>query len=69
MKQPPAWLKPGARVDYHAMVGGPVTLAGAVVRSGPHRICGHWSVWLEGKASCVDIEACTPATTQLEGDG
>ena len=61
MKRPPAWLKPGVRVDYHAMIGGPVTLAGATVRSGPHRMGDHWSVWLEGKASSVDVEAVTRA--------
>lgn len=61
MNTPPAWIKPGVRVDYHSIIGGPVTLAGAAVRSGPHRMGDHWSVWLEGKAGGVDVEACTPA--------
>jgi len=60
-KKPPAWLKPGARVDYHAIIGGPVTLANAVVRMGPYRICDHWSVWLEGKPGGVCVEAVTRA--------
>lgn len=64
-KPPPAWLKPGARVDYHAPIGGPVAMANAVVRLGPYRVCDHWSVWLEGKASGVDVEACTPARERL----
>lgn len=43
-----------------------MTLAGAVVRAGPYRICDHWSVWLEGKASGVDVEACTQAGVEAE---
>lgn len=60
-KKPPAWLKPGVRVDYHSIIGGPVTLANAVVRDGPCLMCDHWSVWLEGKSGSVAVEAVTRA--------
>lgn len=63
-KEPPAWIKVGVRVDYHEIIGGPVTLANAVICSGPHRMCDHWSVWLQGMASGVDVEALTPVVTK-----
>ena len=66
-KAPHAWIKIGARVDYHARIGGPVTQAGLVVRAGPELMCGHWSVWLEGKSGSVACDALTPAAEVARG--
>jgi len=59
---PPEWLRVGSGVDYHSIIGGPVTQAGLVVRDGPRQLsAGDWVVWLEGKGGCVAVEAVTPA--------
>ncbi len=57
----PAWLVVGTVVDYHSIIGGPVTQPGMVVRHGPQMMCGSWVVWLTGKAGCVAVDACTLA--------
>lgn len=63
----PRWLKVGDVVDYHAMIGGPVTQAGMVVRAGPQLLMGHtWVVWLHGKAGCVAVDAVTKPVDGLK---
>lgn len=55
------WIRPGAVVDYHAVIGGPVTDRGRVVASGPERLGGgQWVAWLDGKPGCVAVEALMP---------
>lgn len=68
MKTPPAWLKKGARVDYHAVIGREVTQAGMTVKDDPMELPGQgakgasqWVVFLEGKSGWVAIEAVTLA--------
>jgi hypothetical protein len=56
----PEWIKPGMLVDYHSVIGGPVTQKGMIVIHGPSEMCDHWVVWLKGKSGCVNVEACTP---------
>ena len=59
---PPSWLIEGIVVDYHSVIGEPATQFNLRVRVGPQQLdSGHWVVWLEGKAGCVYVEACTPA--------
>lgn len=55
-----SWVAVGARVDYHSIIGGPITQRDLVVRAGPQWMGGSWVVWLTGKAGCVAVEACTP---------
>jgi len=56
-----AWIKIGTLVDYHAIIGGPVTKARMEVREPAQRLTsGHWVCWLKGKAGCVSVEAVTP---------
>ncbi len=51
----------GELVDYHSVIGGPVTEFGRRVLSGPELLGGHtWVVWIEGYRACVAAEACTP---------
>jgi hypothetical protein len=54
-------------VDYHAVIGGPITQYSMHVRTGPRQLSdgGAWVVWLDGKAGCVAVEACTEATGSL----
>jgi hypothetical protein len=55
-----SWMQVGIMVDYHSIIGGPVTST-HVVRSGPELLGGHtWVLRLEGKSGCVACEACTP---------
>jgi hypothetical protein len=59
---PPNWIRPGARADYHSVIGGPVTKPGLTVVSDPQLLGGHtWVVWLDGVRGCVAIEAITEA--------
>jgi len=50
-------------VDYHSIIGGPVTQAGLSIESGPRQLGrgGPWVVWLKDKSGCVSIEAITRA--------
>ena len=58
----PTWPKVGDLVDYHSVIGGPVTQAGLIVREPVQLLGGHsWVVWLAGKAGCVFVEALTPS--------
>lgn len=60
--RPPEWIFEGAKVDYHSLIGGPVTDPGMVVRGEPWQLGqGDWVVRLEGRAGGVAIEALTPA--------
>lgn len=63
-KGSPSWLKPGVKVDYHSIIGGPVTAPSLEVVAGPQELGGPggtWCVWLDGKSGCVSVEAVTPA--------
>jgi hypothetical protein len=61
-KPKPGWIKVGDVVDYHSIIGGPVTHPGLKVLNGPELLGGHpWVVWLEGHRGCVAVDACTPA--------
>jgi hypothetical protein len=62
LSKPPTWMVVGAKVDYCGIVGEPPTLRGLTIRIGPEQLAGgNWVVWLEGKASCVAIEAVLEA--------
>lgn len=59
---PPAWVRPGRVVHYHAVIGGPITERFLQIQDGPQLLSGHtWVVWLVGKAGCVSIDAISPA--------
>lgn len=56
------WLMPGVVVDYHSIIGGPVTEAGLAVLGKPFILGGHSAVVaLKGKSGVVAVEAVTPA--------
>lgn len=60
------WIQAGVVVDYHSIIGGPVTRAEMVVREPAQRLpSGQWVCWLSGKAGCVACESVTP----VEGGG
>ena len=67
-RRPPKWLTIGVHVDYHAVIGGPVTQSNLEVRSGPEKLpSGQWVVWLWGKTGCVSVDAVSlAAPTQAE---
>jgi hypothetical protein len=60
--KPPAWLKPGAVVDYRSVMDEPPTRRGVRVRSEPWQL-GHgaWVVLIEGQAggvACAALSQC-----------
>jgi hypothetical protein len=58
-----AWLRPGVKVDYHAVIGGPITSYGVTVFRAPWQMAsGHWVVSLKEETSVVSIDALTPHT-------
>jgi len=61
-------FKIGDRVDYHSIIGGPVTIANTAVESEPWDLCGSLVVKIEGKAGGVDIDALTPVQDVEEVD-
>lgn len=59
---PPAWAAIGVAVDYHSVIGGPVTMANTRIRSEPWQLGhGEWVVLLEGKTGGVSFRALTQA--------
>ena len=56
----PINIHKGDWIDYHEIIGGPVTQPRMQVISDPVMMCGTWVVWLHGKSGCVSTEACTP---------
>lgn len=56
-----SWIQVGTIVDYHSIIGGPITKAAMVVREPAQRLAGgQWVCWLRGKAGCVLCDAVTP---------
>jgi len=54
------WLQVGTVVDYHSIIGGPITKSAMVVREPAQRLPGgQWVCWLRGKAGCVSCDAVT----------
>jgi len=55
-----AWIQIGVVVDYHAILGGPITRAAMAVREPAQRLAGgQWVCWLRGKVGCVSCDAVT----------
>ncbi len=54
-KAPPFCL--GDRVNYHAVVGGPITLRSTVILGGPYQRGDHVSWRIEGKPGTIDEAA------------
>jgi hypothetical protein len=55
----PNWIGHGIRVDYHQIIGGPITQKGLLVQQGPQLVCGQWVVWLAELIGHVSVDACT----------
>lgn len=53
----------GYKVDYHSIVGGPVTSTGHTIRAVERRPnnYGRDVAWVTGKAGCVALDALTPS--------
>lgn len=57
-RRPPAWCVAGARVDYHALINGPVTTPGCMITDGPSLLGWRtWVVWLDKVCGCVAVDA------------
>jgi len=56
-----AWIQIGTVVDYHSIIGGPITKSAMVVREPAQQLPGgQWVCWLRGKAGCVSCDSVTP---------
>lgn len=53
-------MKEGSKVDYHEIIGGPITSTGHVVRH-LGTVCQQPVAWITGKAGCVAIAALSLA--------
>jgi hypothetical protein len=56
----------GDRVDYHSIVGGPVTSTGHTIRAverKPNKY-GRDVAWITGKAGCVALDALTSSPAE-----
>lgn len=61
-ERPSHWMpRKGDRVDYHSLIGGPVTSSDHVVRAVETSHSGYAVAWLTNKAGCVAADALTPA--------
>lgn len=57
---PPEWMKLGVTVNYHSIIGGPVTLANTRTRSDPWQLGhGEWVVLIEGRTGGICLDALT----------
>lgn len=59
----PKTIKVGDLVDYHAVIGGPITLRRQTVKAIAyrHEAYGRDVAWITGKAGCVALLALSPA--------
>ena len=53
----------GDKVDYHSVVGGPVTSTGHTIRAVERKPNNYGCdvAWITGKAGCVALDALTPS--------
>lgn len=56
----PDWIGLGLRVDYHALIGGPVTKPDLEITALQRGASGRWVAWLKGHRGCVACEALSP---------
>lgn len=62
--KPAKWMKDGALVDYHSVIGEPATVLGRKIIGEPWQL-GHgaWVVKIEGVSGGVSVDAITKAAT------
>ena len=61
-KEPPGWLRNGAVVDFHSIIGRGVTHPGCIVREDPFQASdGTWVCFVDKIRGYVAIEALTEA--------
>lgn len=56
-----AWIRPGARADYHGIINGPVSSPDMEVLEEPYKLGSQLVTRLKGKAGVVNILALSPA--------
>lgn len=56
----PGFIKVGAKVNYHSIIGGPVTLPNQTITHAPWALGGNETnivVMITGKSACVAVDA------------
>lgn len=60
--------QPGQRVNYHAIIGGPVTSTGHIVLTTYPLGHGEVVARITGKSGCVALDALTPAIEETSNE-
>lgn len=62
-------IKVGDYVDFHSVIGGPITLRHRRVYQTCDDFHGRSVAWISGKAGCVAVEALTPSQGEVNTTG
>jgi hypothetical protein len=68
-KRPSFWMpRAGDIVDYHSIIGGPISSHGHTVTSVGELPSGSAVAWISGKAGCVSVDSLTPHIEATRGE-
>lgn len=68
-KRPSFWMpRAGDVVDYHSIIGGPISSHGHTVTSVGELPSGSAVAWISGKAACVSVDSLTPHVEATRGE-
>jgi hypothetical protein len=68
-QRPSFWMpRTGDIVDYHSIVGGPISSHGHTVTSVGELPSGSAVAWISGKSGCVSVDALTPHAEATRGE-
>lgn len=68
-RRPSFWMpRAGDAVDYHSIIGGPISSHGHTVTSVGELASGSPVAWITGKAACVSVDALTPHVEGTRGE-
>jgi hypothetical protein len=60
--KPFVWMTKGTKVNYHSIIGGPVTIEDAVITEEPYMFSGHTPcVWIDKKNCVASCDAISKA--------
>lgn len=54
-------IRKGMKVDFHSIIGGPVTEPDCIITVEPWMMCGTWVCMINKRQSCVSCDALSLA--------
>jgi hypothetical protein len=61
ISRPSYWMpREGDYVDYHSIIGGPITSRNHIVNNVGVLFCGEPVAWISNKSGCVSVDALSP---------